>query len=166
MTSACIIVLSGCRGSTPLEARFCAKLRLITHSVRQRLMCIGLHHAMWLQKNSAWNVKWLDSLCSCPAGPAEIIEQKAGQDGSTSYYVHYVDCEYTCQHLVNGWYCDKHPARATAKYHWLNLAGALSGDKRLDEWVQQSRLAPFITKPMDQMDVLTPRLSTMASLNA
>ncbi|CAL8467121.1 g6657 [Coccomyxa elongata] len=63
--------------------------------------------------------------------PAEIIEQKAGQDGSTSYYVHYVDC-----------------------------------DKRLDEWVQQSRLAPFITKPMDQMDVLTPRLSTMASLNA
>ena len=32
--------------------------------------------------------------CSaCPAGPAEVIEQKAGQDGSTSYYVHYIDCK-------------------------------------------------------------------------
>ena len=65
---------------------------------------------------------WLHSLCSCPAGPAEIIEQKGGQDGSTSYYVHYVDCKYFNFHLLNGCFCDKRCARPNCQ---LNLAGRM-----------------------------------------
>jgi len=51
-------------------------------------------------------------------------------------------------------------------FRYSVLLLSFTGDKRLDEWVQQSRLSPLITKAVDQMDVLTPRLSTMASLNA
>ena len=92
------------------------------------------------------------------AGPAEVIEQRRGQDGSISYYVHYVDCERPQQAILG--------LQGCCRPQELSMPVPCAGDKRLDEWVSSSRLSELTLRPSAQLDILAPRLCSLPSLSS
>ena len=103
--------------------------------------------------------------CNLCAGPAEIVEQRCGQDGATTYYVHYVDCE--CLPPADCTSQQAGPRTVLSFWHGFERAVPRSwaGDKRLDEWVPSARLSQLVLRPSAQLDALTPRLCSLPSLS-